>query len=204
MGFHPHMDGGFNDRDVPVADRFDLLRPVLEAILSLGLKDTVVADALCLARTHKLDDCFVDASTSLRAHVLKYHNVLGCRDTTELLGDMINDDLRLWIGDLTRMVQAQCSAATPPQADAVFAMPPMPKFPPIRESLRGGGHDEKAHSGRRWGWGVFSKLYGETGKRVRCRSKVQVQEKRMLPVLRDAEVFVRRRLQVLSREACSH
>ena len=36
LGFHPHMDGGFNDRDVPVADRFDLVRPVLGEILSLA------------------------------------------------------------------------------------------------------------------------------------------------------------------------
>ena len=57
------MDGGFNDRDVHVADRFDLLRHALGAILSLGLKYTVAADALWLVRTRKLDACFVDAST---------------------------------------------------------------------------------------------------------------------------------------------
>ena len=55
LGFRPRMDGGNNDRDVPVADRFDLLRQKLGANLSLGLKDMVAADALCLARTHKLD-----------------------------------------------------------------------------------------------------------------------------------------------------
>ena len=58
------MDGGFKDRDVPVADRFDLLRQALGAILSLGLKYTVAADALCLARTHKLDACFVGHACS--------------------------------------------------------------------------------------------------------------------------------------------
>ena len=103
LGFRLRMDGGFNDRDVPVADRFDLLRQALGAILSLGLKDTVAADALCLARTHKLNDCFVDANTSLRAHVLKYYDFLEGRETIFFLGDMINDDLRLWIGDLTRI-----------------------------------------------------------------------------------------------------
>ena len=94
LGFRLRMDGGFNDRDVPVADRFDLLRQALGAILSLGLKDTVAADALCLARTHKLNDCFVDANTSLRAHVLKYYDFLEGRETIFFLGDMINDDLR--------------------------------------------------------------------------------------------------------------
>ena len=103
------------------------------------MKDPVVADALCLARTHKLNDCFVDANTSLRAHVLKYYNFLGGSETTKILADMINDDLRLWIGDLTRMVQAEFSAATSPQADAVFAMLPMPEFPALREFVRGGG-----------------------------------------------------------------
>ena len=110
LGFRPRMDGGFNDRDVPVADRFDLLRQALGAILSLGLKDTVAADALCLTRTHKLGACFVDASTSLRAHVLKCYNFFGGRETTKNLGDMINDDLRLWIGDLTRMVHQNVAA----------------------------------------------------------------------------------------------
>ena len=71
LRFRPRMDGGDNDRDVPVSDRFDLLRQALGAFLSLGLKHTAASDALCLARTHKLDACFVDASTSLRAHVLK-------------------------------------------------------------------------------------------------------------------------------------
>ena len=86
------MDG-FYDRDVPVADGFDLMRQTLGVILSLGRNDTVAADALCLARTHKLDACFVDARTSLRAHVFKYNNFLGGSETTEFLGDMINDDL---------------------------------------------------------------------------------------------------------------
>ena len=50
------------------------------------------------------------------------------------MGGIINDDVRLWISDLTRTVQAEISAATPPQADAVFALPPMPAFP-AHESL---------------------------------------------------------------------
>ena len=83
LGFHPHMDGGFNDRDVPVADQSDLLRQALGEILSLGLKYTVATDALCLARTRKLDACFVDAITSRRAHVLKYYNFLGGSETTK-------------------------------------------------------------------------------------------------------------------------
>lgn len=86
----------------------------------------MAADALCLARTHKLDACFVDASTSLRAHVLKHYNFLRGSGTSDFFGEMINDDLRLWIGDLTRMVQAEFSAATSPPADAVCAMPLMP------------------------------------------------------------------------------
>ena len=61
----------------------------------MGLKDTVAADALCLARTHKLDTCFIDASTSLQARVLKNYNFLGGSETTIVLADMINDDLRL-------------------------------------------------------------------------------------------------------------
>ena len=100
------MDGGNNDRDVPVVDRFDLLRQAFGPSLSLGLKCTVAANALCLARTHKLGACFVDTTTSLRVHVLKYYDFLGGSETKKILGDMINDDLRLWVGDLTRTVQA--------------------------------------------------------------------------------------------------
>ena len=77
------MDGGNKDRDVPVVDRFYLLRQALAAILSLGLKYTVASDALCLARTHRLDACFVDESMSLRAHVLKYYDFLGGSETTK-------------------------------------------------------------------------------------------------------------------------
>ena len=83
LGILPRMDGGFNDRDVPVADQSDLLRQALGEILSLGLKYTVATDALCLARTRKLDACFVDAITSRRAHVLKYYNFLGGSETTK-------------------------------------------------------------------------------------------------------------------------
>ena len=55
------------------------------------------------------------------------------------MGGMINDDVRKWIGDLTRTVQADISAATPPEADAVFALLPMPAFPALRELVCGGG-----------------------------------------------------------------
>ena len=89
-----------------VVDRFDLLRQAFGPSLSLGLKCTVAANALCLARTHKLGACFVDTTTSLRVHVLKYYDFLGGSETKKILGDMINDDLRLWVGDLTRTVQA--------------------------------------------------------------------------------------------------
>ena len=37
------------------------------------------------------------------------------------------------------MVQAEFAAATPPQADAMFAIPPMLEFPALREFVRGGG-----------------------------------------------------------------
>ena len=123
-------------------DRFDLLRQAMGSVLSLGLKTRLGLDALCLARTHKLDACFVDGSMSLRAHVLKPYNVLliGGSEATKILGNMINDDLRLWIGELTgTAVQAEYSAVTPPEADAVFAMLRLPGFLGLQAFVHGGG-----------------------------------------------------------------
>ena len=111
--FCPRMDGG-NHRDVMMVHRFDLLRQALGAIRSFGLEDTDASGALCLARTHKLDACFVDTSMCLRANVPKAYDFLGSNETTKRLGDMINDELRPWIGELARSVQAEYSAATPP------------------------------------------------------------------------------------------
>jgi len=175
LQFRPRMEAGSSDRDVPVADRFDLLRQALGSVLRLGFKDTVARDALCLARTHKIDACFVDASMSLRAHVLKHYSFLSGAETTKILGNMINEDLRLWVGDLTRTVQAEYSATVPPEADAMFVPPPLPGFPALREFVRGGGTMYKllrADSG-----GGASAASG-TGKRTKGASVVSKFNKR--------------------------
>ena len=121
-----------------MVDRFNLLRQSLKALLSFGLEDTVAVDAMCLMRTHKLGACFVDASTSLPAHVLKRNSFPGSGETSKNLGNLLNDDLRLQVGELTRTAKAAYSAATPPEAYAVFAMPPLPGFPALPGFVRSG------------------------------------------------------------------
>ena len=74
--------GAGSGREVPVVDRFDLLRQVIGSVLGLGLNDTVAVDALCLTRMYKLDAYFVKAVMALRAHVLENIEFWGVKNST--------------------------------------------------------------------------------------------------------------------------
>lgn len=111
----PCREAGSN-RDVPVVDRFDLLPQSLKAVPRLTRWWwTLCASCGCTS--------FVDASTSLRGPVPKHYSFLGSDETLKIQGNMINDDLHLRVGELTRTVKADYSAATPPEAEAVFVIP---------------------------------------------------------------------------------
>ena len=90
LHFRPRMGAG-SDQDVPMVDRFNLLRQAMGS-LSLGLNDTVAVDYLYLTRVHKQHARFVTASMALRAHVVKNIELLRGVGSTKLHGDMIDED----------------------------------------------------------------------------------------------------------------
>ena len=76
---------------------------------------------------------------ALRAHELKHIEFLGSAGLTKILEDMINEDLSMWVGELTRAVQGDYSPAMPLPAGTVWEMLPLPALPVRHEFVRGGG-----------------------------------------------------------------
>lgn len=81
-------------------------------VLIFGLNADVAEDGLYLGGGRKLNEIFSDAFSSLRAHVMKHVRIIYNPESKQILGDTINSNLRLCVGDLTRMDQALNSATT--------------------------------------------------------------------------------------------
>ncbi|CAN0494248.1 unnamed protein product, partial [Laminaria digitata] len=111
-----------------VADRLEFLRQALVAVLTVGLSADVADDRSCLARIASIDAAFVSASADLRRHTLCNGILLSGTAARAAMSDMVNDDLRLWVNDLTEFAQQVRPPTVPPPPDTVFAMPPVPAF----------------------------------------------------------------------------
>ena len=69
--------GAGSDHDVPVVDRFDLLRQAMGSVHWLIFNASVAVRASCLTRVHKLDALFDKAGMARRVHVLKNIEFVG-------------------------------------------------------------------------------------------------------------------------------
>ena len=122
-----------------VADRLDLLRLAIVAILSVGLSPRVADDLPCLARVNALGDAFTVAATGLRAHTFSNYSMLSVPEAHAVLCDIINRDIALWVSELMRAAQRSSPDVVPPPAGTVFDLPPMPAFVRTLEFCCGGG-----------------------------------------------------------------
>ena len=77
-----------------VADRLDLLRLAVVAILSLGLSPGVADDLPCL-RVNALGDAFRVVVMGLRAHTFNNYSMLSVAEAHAVLCDMVNRDIAL-------------------------------------------------------------------------------------------------------------
>lgn len=81
---------------------------------------------------------------ALWAHVfrLSTSNFSGVGNRPKSSGGIINEDLNLWISELTvqnKASQGDYSTSTLPPAGTVFGIPPLPKLPSLHEFVRGRG-----------------------------------------------------------------
>ena len=127
--YGPCVDGPIGHSPM-VADRLDLLRLAVVAILSVSLLPGVADDRPCLARVNALGDAFTVAVMGLRAHTVSNYSML-C--------DMVNRDIALWVSEPMRAAQRSSPAVVPPPAVTVFDPPPMPEFVRTLESRRSRG-----------------------------------------------------------------
>ena len=118
-----------------VAERLDLLRLAVVAILSVGLSPGVADDLPCLARVN----AFTVAVMGLRAHTFSNYSMLSVPETHAVLCDVVNRDIALWVSELMRAAQRSSPAVASPSAGTVFDPPPMPAFVRTVEFCRGGG-----------------------------------------------------------------
>ena len=165
------VDGGFqcvalspakgagSDYDVLVVDRFHILRQAMGSLVCLGLNGTISVGTLGCTRVHKLDALFVKGGMALSAHVLTNLEFVSVAGSIKILGDIINEDLRLWICALTRAVQDDAPPAMPPPHETVFGMPPLPAFPILRLP---GSHIVQVTTGRYQRWWDGNRQLGET------------------------------------------
>ena len=137
--YGPRVDGPIG-HSLMVADRLDLLRLAVVAILSVGLLPGVADDLPCLARVNALGDAFTVAVMGLRAHTFSNYSILSVPEShAVVLCDMVNRDIALWVSELMRAAQRSSPAVFPPPAGAVFEPPPMPAFVCTLEFCHGEG-----------------------------------------------------------------
>ena len=136
--YGPRVDGPIG-HSLMVADRLDLLRLAVVAILSVGLSPGVADDLPCLARVNALGDAFTVAVMGLRAHTFSNYSMLSVPEAHAVLCDMVNRDIALWVSELMRAAQRSSPAIVPPPAGTAFDPPPVPAFVRTLEFCRGGG-----------------------------------------------------------------
>ena len=107
--YGPRVDGPIG-HSLMVADRLDLLRLAVVAILSVGLSPGVADDLLCLARVNALGDAFTVAVMGLRAHTFSNYSMLSVPEAHGVLCDMVNRDIALWVSELMRAAQRSSPA----------------------------------------------------------------------------------------------
>ena len=141
--FDVSMYGPRADRPVDhlvfVADRLDLLRQALMAVLTVGLSADVADDRACLDRLAPVDVSFTSAAAGLRRHTLSSILLRYGSASRAVMSDMVNEDLRLWVNDLMRFAQQVRPLTVPPQFNAVFNAPPVPAFGRTRNLCSSGG-----------------------------------------------------------------
>ena len=128
-----------------VADRLDLLRLTVVAVLSVRLSPEISDDRLCLDRVSVLSDAFAAVIYKLRLHTLCIHGMLAHDGARRVMVDMVDTDLRLWVNDLMLAVQqaslvVQASPVVVPlPSGTMFDMPPLPAFDRSLDVCRDGG-----------------------------------------------------------------
>ena len=122
-----------------IADRLDLLRCSVVAILSVSISPGVADDLPCLARVNSLGEELAVAVMSLRAHTSSNYSMLSVPDAHAVLCGMVHCDIALWVSKLMRAAQRSFPAAIPPKVGTVFDPPPMPAFVRPLEFCPGGG-----------------------------------------------------------------
>ena len=152
--YRPHVDGPIG-HSLMAADRLDLLRLAVVAILSVGLSPGVADDLPCLARVNALGDAFTVTVMGLRAHTFSNYRMLSVAEAHAVLCDMVNRNIALWVSELMRAAQRSSPGVVPPPAGTVFDPPPMPEFVRTLEFRRGGG--------RCSGWCSAASVPAQTG-----------------------------------------
>eukprot|EP00904_Undaria_pinnatifida_P001064 jgi/Undpi1/10959/HiC_scaffold_30.g13260.m1 len=97
--YGPRVDGPIG-HSLMVADRLDLSRLAVVAIISVGLSPGVADDLPCLARVNALGDAFTVAVMGLRAHTFSNYSMMSVPEAHAVLGDMVNRDIALWAFEL--------------------------------------------------------------------------------------------------------
>ena len=114
--YGPRVDGSIG-LSLMVADRLNLLRLEVDAILSVDLSLGVADDFPCLARVNAFGDAFTVAVMGLRAHAFSNYSMLSVLEEHAVLCDMVNRDIALWAIELMR------AAVVLPPAGTVFDPP---------------------------------------------------------------------------------
>ena len=118
---------GIVDHLLMVADRLDFMRQALVAVLSVGFSLYINGDRHCRERVATIDAAFTSASAALRRHTLS-NIVLSGPAARDVMSEMVNNDLRLWVNDLVLFAQPVRPPMVPPPSDFTFSMPPVPLF----------------------------------------------------------------------------
>ena len=116
------------DHLLMVADRLDLLRHALVAVLSVGFSVDSDGDCHCRERVATIHAAFTSASANQCRHTLRNMILLSGSATRAAMSEMVNDDLRLWVKDLMRFAQQVRPPMVPPPSDFTFSMTPVPSF----------------------------------------------------------------------------
>ena len=93
--YEPRVDGVVEALLV-VADRLDLLRLAVVAVLSIGLSPEISDDRLCLDQVSVLSDALAAVVYKLRSHTLCNLGMLANDGARCVMIDMVNTNLRLW------------------------------------------------------------------------------------------------------------
>ena len=102
-----------------VADRLDLLRLAVVAVLSVGHSPEISDDRLWLDRVSVLSYAFAAVVYKLRSHNICNYGVLANDWARHVMIDGVNTDLRLWVNDLMLAAQQSSPVVVPPPSSTV-------------------------------------------------------------------------------------